>query len=286
MDHRNILAQQFDGLGKHFLAAIHILHVQQVDRVEQNLQVRAADLVQHGAGALGVIHDVLDHRLDGNGHAVLFGAAHHRLEVLDKSGKSSITAALRAELVLGVGRTGLGAHHAAAQKACKADMGVIFFLNGVQGVRIRVGKVQVVAQHRNVDAILLELVPQIQRIAGCQGTGRVGHLFQGLAQGHVGAGEALLAHQRQHLFQRQLFGVVQTQAELDHENVLLFPQGGDVGSIIHQNVPAEKRRPLPRPQFSLLCGAGKPCQPRTLRVRIRCYLLKFFAGEGKRCIVP
>ena len=159
-------------------------------------------------------------------------------------------------------------------------MGVIFFLNGVQGVRIRMGKVQVVAQHRNVDAILLELVPQIQRIAGGQGAGGAGQLLEGFAQSHMGAGKAFPAHQR------QLFGVMQTQAELDHENVLLFPQGGDVGSIIHQNVPAEKRRPLPRPQFSLLCGAGKPCQPRTLRVRIRCYLLKFFAREGKRCIVP
>lgn len=35
-------------------------------------------------------------------------------------------------------------------------MGIVFFLNGVQGIRIRVGKVQVVAQHGNVDAVFLK----------------------------------------------------------------------------------------------------------------------------------
>ena len=84
MDHGDILAQKLDGLGEHFLAAVHIFHVQQVDGVEQDLQVRAADLVQHSAGASGIVHDVLDHRLNGNGHAVLLGTAHHRLEVPDK----------------------------------------------------------------------------------------------------------------------------------------------------------------------------------------------------------
>ena len=59
MDHGNVLAQKLDGLGEHFLAAVHIFHVQQVDGVEQDLQVRAADLIQHGAGASGIVHDVL-----------------------------------------------------------------------------------------------------------------------------------------------------------------------------------------------------------------------------------
>ena len=81
---------------------VHIFHVQQVDGVEQDLQVRAADLVQHGAGASGIVHDVLDHRLNGNGHAVLLGTAHHRLEVPDKSSKGFVAAALRTEFVLRV----------------------------------------------------------------------------------------------------------------------------------------------------------------------------------------
>ena len=210
VDHRNILAQQFDGLGKHFLAAIHILHVQQVDRVEQNLQVRAADLVQHGAGASGIVHDVLDHRLNGNGHAVLLGAAHHRLEVLDKGSKGGIAAALRAELVLRVGCTGLGAHHAAAQQAGKADMRVVLFLNGVQSICIRVRQIQVVAQHRNVQLIFCKQTAQIGRVAGGKGRRGVGHLLQGFAQCQMHAGKALLAYQRQHLFNGQLFCVVQT----------------------------------------------------------------------------
>ena len=87
MDHGHILAQQLNGLGEHFLPLVYVFHVQKVHRVEQNLQIGAADLVQHGAGAAGVIHNVSDHRLNGNGHAVLLGAAHHRLEVCDKGGK-------------------------------------------------------------------------------------------------------------------------------------------------------------------------------------------------------
>ena len=223
MDHGDILTQKLDGLGEHFLAAVHIFHVQQVDGVEQDLQVRAADLVQHGAGASGIVHDVLDHRLNGNGHAVLLGTAHHWLEVLDKGGKGFVAAALRTEFVLRVGCAGLGAHHSAAQQACKADMGIVFFLNGVQGIRIRVGKVQVVAQHGNVDAVFLKQMPQIQRIAGGQGAGGAGQLLEGFAQSHMGAGKAFLAHQRQHLFNGQLFRVMQTQAELDHGKPPPFP---------------------------------------------------------------
>ena len=83
VDHGHILAQQLNGLGEHLLAGVHVFHIQQVHRVQQDLQVGAADLVQHGAGTFGVVHDVLDHRLDGNGHTVLLGAAHHRFEVLD-----------------------------------------------------------------------------------------------------------------------------------------------------------------------------------------------------------
>ncbi len=100
-------------------------------------------------------------------------------------------------------------------------MGIVFFLNGVQGIRIRVGKVQVVAQHGNVDAVFLKQMPQIQRIAGGQGAGGAGQLLEGFAQSHMGAGKAFLAHQRQHLFNGQLFRVMQTQANWIMENLLL-----------------------------------------------------------------
>ena len=103
MDHGHILAQQLDGLGEHVLAGVHVFHIQQVHRVQQDLQVGAADLVQHGAGTFGIVHDVLDHRLDGNGHTVLLGAAHHRLEVPDKGGKSRVAAALRQNLYSALG---------------------------------------------------------------------------------------------------------------------------------------------------------------------------------------
>ena len=46
------------------------------------------------------------------------------LEVLDKGGKCGIAAALRTEFVLRVGRTGLGAHHAAAQRGVQILSGV------------------------------------------------------------------------------------------------------------------------------------------------------------------
>ena len=164
---------------------------------------------------------MLDHRLDGNGHTVLLGTAHHRLEVPDKGGKGRVAAALRAELVLRVGRARLGAHHTAAQQAGKADVGVVFFLNGVQSVLVRVGQVEVVAQHGNVNAVLGKQAAQIGGVTGGEGARRVGHLLEGFAQGQVGAGETPLTYQREHLLQGQLFGVVQTQAKLDHRKLLL-----------------------------------------------------------------
>ena len=184
---------------------------------------------------------MLDHRFDGNGHAVLFGAAHHRLEVLDEGGKRGIAAALGAELVFGIGRAGLGAHHAAAQQAGKADVCIVLFLDGVQGVLIRVGKVEVIAQHGNIDAVLFKQMPQIQRVAGGQCTGRTGNLLQGFAQSNMGAGKALLPHQRQHLLNGQLFGVVETQAELDHGKTPPFPHGaGMLLPLYNKRPPAER----------------------------------------------
>ena len=116
-------------------------------------------------------------------------------------------------------------------------MSIVFFLNGVQGIRIRVGKVQVVAQHGNVDAVFLKQMPQIQRIAGGQGAGGAGQLLEGFAQSHMGAGKAFLAHQRQHLFNGQLFRVMQTQAELDHGKPPPFPHNtrGCIDFIIHES---------------------------------------------------
>ena len=120
--HRHILAQQLDGLCEDLLAAVHILHTEHVDRVKQDLQVVAADLVQHGAGTLGVVDDVARHRLDGEGHAVLLCAAHNGLEGLDKGCQRGIGAALRAVFILDVWTARLRAHHTAAQQAGKADV--------------------------------------------------------------------------------------------------------------------------------------------------------------------
>ena len=100
-------------------------------------------------------------------------------------------------------------------------MGVIFFLDGVQGILIRVGQVQVIAQHGNVDPVLGKQAAQIGGVTGGEGARRVGHLLEGFAQGQVSAGKPPLAYQREHLLQGQLFGVVQTQAKLDHRKLLL-----------------------------------------------------------------
>ena len=89
-------------------------------------------------------------------------------------------------------------------------MGVVFFLNGVQSVLVRVGQVEVVAQHGNVNAVLGKQAAQIGRVAGGEGRGGVGHLLQGFAQCQMHAGKALLTHQRQHLLNGQLFRVMQT----------------------------------------------------------------------------
>ena len=128
-------------------------------------------------------------------------------------------------------------------------MSIVFFLNGMQGIRIRVGKIEIVAQHGNVDAVFLKQMPQVQRIAGGQGAGGAGQLLEGFAQSHMGAGKAFLAHQRQHLFNGQLFRVMQTQAELDHGKPPPFPHNtrGCIDLIIHEscvpwNSPKQKKR--------------------------------------------
>ena len=100
-------------------------------------------------------------------------------------------------------------------------MGVVFFLNGVQSVLVRVGQVEVVAQHGNVNAVLGKQAAQIGSVTGGEGARRVGNLLEGFAQGQVSAGKTPLAYQREHLLQGQLFGVVQTQAKLDHRKLLL-----------------------------------------------------------------
>ena len=89
-------------------------------------------------------------------------------------------------------------------------MRIVLFLNGVQGSRIRVRQIQVVAQHRNVQLVFGKQAAQIGRVAGGEGRGGVAPLLQGFAQCQMHAGKALLAYQRQHLFNGQLFCIVQT----------------------------------------------------------------------------
>ena len=92
----------------------------------------------------------------------------------------------------------------------------------MQSVLVRVGEVQVVAEHGDIDAVFFKLMPQIHCITGGQGTGRAGHIPERFAQRQMSAGKALPAHQREHLFKGQFFGVMETQAELDHGRILLF----------------------------------------------------------------
>ena len=89
-------------------------------------------------------------------------------------------------------------------------MRIVLFLNGVQGSRIRVRQIQVVAQHRNVQLVFGKQAAQIGRVAGGKGRRGVGHLLQGFAQCQMHAGKAFLAYQRQHLLNGQLFRVMQT----------------------------------------------------------------------------
>ena len=145
-------------------------------------------------------------------------------------------------------------------------MCIVLFLDGVQGVLIRVGKVEVIAQHGNINAVLFKQMPQIQRVAGGQCTGRTGDLLQGFAQSNMGAGKALLPHQRQHLLNGQLFGVVETQAELDHGKTPPFPHGaGMLLPLYNKRPPAERGETTglsyPHPEHKILhiplCSRGK-----------------------------
>ena len=234
MDHCHVLAQQLDCLGKDLFPAVHIVHAQHVDGVQKNLQVVAADLIQHQPGTLCIVNNVPCHRLDRYCHSVLLGAAYHRLQIFDKGDQSLVTAALGAELVLRIGSTGLGAHHTAAQQARKPDMSVVLFLHILYRIRVRMCKVQIVAQHRHVNAVFLKQMAQIQCVARGQGAGIAGILLHCLAEGKVCAGKSLFLYQRKQLLHGQLLCIVKTQTKLDHWMFLLFP-------VSHAAVPLPHR---------------------------------------------
>ena len=95
-------------------------------------------------------------------------------------------------------------------------MGEILFLDGGKGFPVRVGQIQVVAQHRDVEIIPGTQLPQPSGVAGGQGGGRAGNILQGFAQGKVDAGEAFVTDKGEQLLNGQLFAVVQAQSQLNH----------------------------------------------------------------------
>ena len=221
MDHSNVRPQQLDGLGEQLLPPVHIVQIQHVHRVEEHLQIVAADLVQHPAAAYRVIDAVPGHRLDGKGDAVLLRAAHHGLQPLNEQGQCLFIPALRAEFVRLVGRARLGAHHAAAQQGGKADVGVVLLIGIFQVGLAGIQKIQIIAQHGNIDTVFRKGLFQIDGVARRESGRGAGHVLHQLAQGQVGAGIALFPHHRQELFQGKLFSIVKPETELNHRDTSL-----------------------------------------------------------------
>ena len=228
MHHCDVFAQKLDGLLEKLIPVIHIVQIQHVHRVEEHLEVMAADLIKHPAAGFRIIDAVAGHRLDGKDDAELFSAADDGLVALDEEGQGLVLPALRAELVFPVRGAGLGAHHAAAEKRGEADMGVVLFLCIPEVFLVRVQKIEVIADDGNVDAVGNENAFQIICIARGQSSGRTGQVLEELAQGQMAAGKALLPDEWQELLYRQLLGVVQTQAKLNHASFLLIWYAGAV----------------------------------------------------------
>ena len=107
-------------------------------------------------------------------------------------------------------------------------MGVVLFFRIPEVFLVRVQKIEVIANDGDFNSVLSEDAPEIVCIAGRQGCGRAWQVLKELAQGQMAAGKALLPDEWQELLYRQLLGVVQTQAKLNHASFLLIWYAGAV----------------------------------------------------------
>ena len=128
--------------------------------------------------------DVLPHRLDGHGHAVVLGTFHHRFQAADEGIERLLGVRIGVHLVLCVGRARLGSHNARPQKGCHAKVPVVPALDLLKLIRIRMGQIQIAAEDSHVQALAFKYPPGIFCQALCQRA-----VIKGIPLDHLGISE-------------------------------------------------------------------------------------------------
>ena len=153
------------------------------------------------------------HRLDGQRNAKAFGAFHHGRHAADEQLQRLLrVAGCGIVAVLGVGVAGFGAHAARVHPARQPDVGKVAPERIAVGRFIRVGQVEIAAQHRQIQIAQVALHLRGQAGGGGGGIHQPG--VDGFAQRQMNAGKALLAHKARALAQGAGCRVVQTDADV------------------------------------------------------------------------
>jgi len=100
--------------------------------------------------------DVLPHRLDGHGHAVVLGTFHHRFQAADEALQGFLPVGGGIVLVFDVRRAGLCSDHPRAADLRDPHAAVVAFLHFRKLYRVRIRQVQIAPQHRDIQPLLLK----------------------------------------------------------------------------------------------------------------------------------
>ena len=160
--------------------------------------------------------DVLPHRLDGHGHAVVLGTFHHRFQAADEALQGFLPVGGGIVLVFDVRRAGLRSDHPRAADLRDPHAAVVAFLHFRKLYRVRIRQVQIAPQH---GALRFRSGESSLHRFGEAGIGQFFRRFlhaearYGLAQRQVRAFEALAFYEPEPFFQGALDGVVQPDAD-------------------------------------------------------------------------
>ena len=153
------------GVAENTLALIRILHAQQIDRVEDNTQIPTAEGVDHFQRPIGIVHNVIPHRLDGDRDAQSLCALDHRREIMYKGIERLAAVGIGVQLILGIGGSSLGADHADAGQGRHTQIAVIARLEFSDLLGIRMCQIEITAQDGNIQVLTAKNAANISRKA-------------------------------------------------------------------------------------------------------------------------
>ena len=214
MDYRNILSQNVDGFLDHIMITGNVGLVQQIDRIQDDLEIGRLNGVQHFSGPMYVIHDMTDDRFDGNDHSHVLRILHYPVQISGKGGQRFLRPAVWIDRVLLVGSSCLRTHHTGSQLGSKTDLRLIGCNGLLQLFLIGICQVQITAQHRDVQIVRRKQLPQIHGKARCERAVRDRKILDHLSQRHMRTGKALCPRFSQPLGQRLYLCVMQTNSYL------------------------------------------------------------------------